>query len=154
MASAAAASGLDLDISPGVCPNSLDLKSQGVLDIAILGSEDLDVKTVDAANATLARGGWEGRLKPLYWNYEDVAAPMVGEGESACPCHQAGQDGFEDLILKFDIYFMIKNLELQAVAGQDILLNLTVPLQAAGGALGEQREGRECLKIVLSEVRP
>jgi len=39
-----------IDIKPGGCPNKLDVKSKGMLPVAILGTEDFDVFTIDVAS--------------------------------------------------------------------------------------------------------
>jgi hypothetical protein len=62
---------VDIDIKPGSCPNPLNLKSKGVLPVAILGSEDLDVSTIDVDTIRL-----EG-VAPLRSRLEDVATPVV-----------------------------------------------------------------------------
>jgi len=43
-----------LDIKPTSCPNPLNTKSNGVLPVAILGTEDFDVYDVDPVTVTLA----------------------------------------------------------------------------------------------------
>jgi hypothetical protein len=84
---------VDLDIKPTSCPNPLNTKSNGVLPVAILGTEDFDVYDVDPATVTLAG------VAPLRWAYEDVATPFEGE---LCDCHELGPDGYMDMTLKFD----------------------------------------------------
>ncbi|GAI36006.1 unnamed protein product, partial [marine sediment metagenome] len=44
---------VEVDIKPGSCPNPLNLKSEGVLSVAILGSEDFDVTTIDPGSIFL-----------------------------------------------------------------------------------------------------
>ncbi|MQY56694.1 hypothetical protein GH140_00640, partial [bacterium] len=61
-----------VDIKPGSCPNPLNLKSKGVLPIAILGTEDFDVTKIDPATLILVREGYEEPgVSPLRWAYED-----------------------------------------------------------------------------------
>lgn len=78
-----------IDIKPGSCPNPLNVKNQGVLPVAILGTPDFDVTQVDPATVKL-----EG-VAPLRWAIEDVATPSV-------ECNTFGPDGYLDLTLKFD----------------------------------------------------
>lgn len=82
-----------VDIKPGSCPNPLNVTKKGVLPVAVLGSEDFDVCTVDPASVRL-----EG-VAPIRSAYEDVATPFEGE---LCDCHELGPDGYLDLTLKFD----------------------------------------------------
>jgi hypothetical protein len=59
------------DIKPESCPNPLNTKSQGVLPVAILGTADFDVNTIDAASIRLAG------VAPVRSTVEDVATPVA-----------------------------------------------------------------------------
>ncbi|MFQ5907633.1 MAG: hypothetical protein ACE5JE_02215 [Thermoplasmata archaeon] len=86
-----------VDIRPGSCRNPLNVKSQGVLPVAILGTGDFDVSQIDPSTVEL-----EG-ISPLRWSMEDVATPYepyMGK-EDAFDCTTDGPDGFFDLTLKF-----------------------------------------------------
>ena len=82
-----------VDIKPGSCPNPVNVKSSGVLPIAILGTSDYDVTTIDPTSIRLSG------VEPLRSGYEDVATP-VSDGND-CNCITDGPDGFLDLTLKF-----------------------------------------------------
>ena len=86
---------VNLDIKPTSCPNPFNMGSKGVLPVAILGTEDFDVMTVDPSTILL-----EG-VSPIRWAYEDVATP-VGPDADTCDCTTLGADGYMDLTLKFD----------------------------------------------------
>ena len=90
---------VSVDIKPTSCPNPLNVKGKGVLPVAILGTADFDVTTVDVSTVTLAGVG-----PPLRSSLEDVATPYDGTpGDGYCEdCTTAGPDGFMDLTLKFD----------------------------------------------------
>jgi hypothetical protein len=118
-----------VDIKPRSCPNPMNVKSKGVLPVAILGTADFDVSEVDPSTVTL-----EG-VSPLRWNYEDVAAPFepyVGKEESD-DCTTAGPDGFMDLTLKFDTEELVAALDPEPVDGETRVLSLD----------GELSDGRE-----------
>jgi hypothetical protein len=83
-----------VDIKPTSCPNPLNLKSKGMLPVAILGTEDFDVNTIDIASIRL-----EG-VASFRSSFEDVATPVLDGNE--CDCNTAGPDGYADLTLKFD----------------------------------------------------
>ena len=87
-----------LDIKPTSCPNPLNVKSKGVLPVAILGTEEFDVNDIDPASVRL-----EG-VAPLRWALEDVATPYEPyvEKEDCMDCNQCGPDGYTDLTLKFN----------------------------------------------------
>ena len=96
-----------VDIKPESCPNPLNVKSKGVLTVAILGTEDFDVTQIDPASIRL-----EG-VSPLRWNWEDVATPFepfIGKEDCMMDCHELGPDGLMDLTLKFDIQEVIAAL--------------------------------------------
>ncbi|MFC1799582.1 FlgD immunoglobulin-like domain containing protein [Candidatus Eisenbacteria bacterium] len=92
---------VDLDIKPTSCPNPLNTKSNGVLPIAILGTDDFDVSTIDPATVTL-----EG-VPALRWAYEDVATPFGGD---LCDCHELGPDGYMDMTFKFETQAIVTAL--------------------------------------------
>lgn len=87
-----------VDIKPGSCPNPFNFKDKGVIPVAVLGTEDLDVTWIDPAS-TLLQG-----VPPLRWAYEDVATPYepyIGKLERF-DCTEAGADGYMDLVLFYD----------------------------------------------------
>jgi hypothetical protein len=90
---------VNVDVKPGSCPNPLNRKSKGVIPVAILGTDEFDVGTIDPVTVNI-----EG-VYPLRWVMEDVAAPYL-EGWSDPPsemdCTTEGSDGFMDLVLHFD----------------------------------------------------
>jgi len=79
-----------LDIKPGSCPNPINLGSNGITPVAILGSDTLDVNDIDTS------------VFPEDWRiaFEDVGAPFEGEFESIDSCTEAGPDEFLDLTIK------------------------------------------------------
>ena len=80
---------VDIDIKPGSDPNSINVKSKGVLPVAILGTAAFDVTQIDPVSVAL---GWDGDIHrvrdvpPLRWALEDVNG-----------------DGFTDFGLKFSM---------------------------------------------------
>lgn len=94
-----------LDIKPGSCPNALGLSKKGVLPVAILGTEFVDVTQIDPASIVLSLN--DSGVGPLRWAYEDVATPFGDEpftGKSDCDldCTTERKDGYLDLTLKFN----------------------------------------------------
>lgn len=129
-----------VDIKPGSCPNPLNVKNQGLLPLAILGTEDFDVTQIDPATLKLNVEGEDG-ASPIRWSYEDVATPFEGE---LCDCHDLYGDGYIDLSVKFDTQEVV--LYLGDVNNGDVLtLTLTGNLKEEFG--GTQIIGQDCVVI-------
>lgn len=129
-----------VDIKPGSCPNPLNVKSGGVLPVAVLGTGEFEVAGIDVSTIRLTREG-AGEVAPIRWCYEDVATPY--EGAEACGCHELTGDGYTDLTLKFDRQELIETLGLRAEAGNTIPLTVT-------GTLGDGTviEGSDCIWVL------
>lgn len=111
---------VDIDIKPGSCPNPFNVGSRGVLPVAVLGSEDLDVNTIDPVSIRLAA------VAPLRSSLEDVAAPVADANE--CESGMAGPDGYMDLTVKFKTQQIVSELLCahgEPLAAQALLLTLT-----------------------------
>jgi hypothetical protein len=95
---------IPVDAKPSSCPNSLNVKSGGVLPVAILGTEALDVFEIDPASVRLVTAQGGESIMPLRWSIEDVATPFEPYTGKETPddCNGLGPDGFLDLTLKFD----------------------------------------------------
>jgi len=139
---------ITMDIKPGSCPNPLNLKSNGVLPVAILGSKDFDVKNIDPMTIVLGREGVAGGVTPIRYNYADVATPFTGE---LCDCHSLYGDGYKDLTLKFSKQEVINELLLSEVAGQTIPLTITFSLKEDKG--GTAYSAEDCLKILKKKEK-
>jgi hypothetical protein len=143
---------VDLDIKPTSCPNPLNMKpfedpnlnakqkKGGLLPVAVLGSNDLDVMNIDVSSLLL-----EG-VAPLKSGYEDVAAPVVDPEE--CECTEAGPDGFMDLTLKFD------KAEIAAALGA-VVHGDVIALTLTGQMLdGTALAGTDCIWIRYKTLEP
>jgi len=87
-----------IDVQPQSCPNPFNVGRRGTLPVAIVGTADLDVTTIDISTVLL-----EG-VAPTRWSFEDVATPYepyTGKTERL-DCTTAGADGTLDLVLHFD----------------------------------------------------
>ncbi len=135
---------VSVDIKPGSCPNPLNVKSKGVLPVAILGTEEFDVSIIDPASVKLTlNGNGDGEVLPLRWAYEDVATPFEGE---LCDCHDYNGDGYMDLTLKFKIQELVGTLDLGSYGGKTIPLTLTGNLMEDYG--GTSIYGQDCVRIL------
>ncbi|MGB2783495.1 MAG: hypothetical protein WBC45_06090 [Atribacterota bacterium] len=115
-----------VDIKPTSCPNPLNVKSQGVLPVAILGTEDFDVNEIDPSTILL-----EGVVSPVKWAFEDVATPYEPIGIPDCrDCSTIDPDGYLDLILHFNTQDIINVLENENLNTGDIVLLDIVTISA------------------------
>ncbi len=141
--------GLHLDIKPGSCPNSFNPGSHGVLPVALLGTDTLDVTMVDLSTLMLSRwDGVGGSVAPHegppgpHSTYEDVGTPFHGDG---CDCHELGPDGYVDLSMKFKTDNVVAALELSDLPGGSL-----VPLMLTGTLLDGTPfvTSDDCLRLV------
>lgn len=143
---------LDIDVKPQSCPNPLNVKSRGVLPVAILGTEEFDVFDVDVTAVTLLG------VEPIPGSvhYEDVSTPV--EDKTECECTEAGPDGYVDLVLKFDIQEVVAAIEALAEAFEEIQIEdgAQIPLMLFEGEVPDpdgpydvmDRWGYDCVVII------
>jgi len=98
---------VSVDIRPQSCPNPINTGIKGILPVAILGTDDLDVTQIDPATVRLSD------VAPARWSLRDKSTPFVPlVGKENCEdCNELGPDGYLDLTLKF------KSLEVVAALG-------------------------------------
>lgn len=130
-----------VDIKPGSCSNPVNVRSKGVLPVAILGTEDFDVNAIDIASIRLAG------VAPIRSSFEDVAAPLVEGNE--CECTTEAPDGYTDLTLKFRTQQIVEELinTLGDLVDREILA-LTLEGALSDGPL---IVGEDCI-VVLGKV--
>lgn len=132
-----------MDIKPTSCPNPFNVKmieepentksmKGGILPVALLGTEFLDVQTIDPSSLYL-----EG-VAPVRYGYEDVTTPVTGE----CECTTLGPDGYMDLTLKFTVR-EISAVLASASPGDLVELTLTGTLLD-----GTPFEATDCVRII------
>jgi hypothetical protein len=132
---------VSIDIKPGSCPNPVNLRSKGVLPAAILGTDVLDVTTIDLDTIRLTREGIESGVPPIRYSYDDVGTPFEGE---LCDCHDLNGDGYMDLTLKFSSRDLVDELDLEEVASRE-----TIPLTVVGETYdGAPIRGEDCIWLI------
>ena len=123
-----------VDIKPGGCPNPVNVESNGVLPVAILGAGDFDAAGIDAASIELAG------VRPIRSSIEDVAGPAAETSD--CNCGEDGPDGIDDLTLKF------KTQEIAGALGE-VNTGDVRTLTLTGVTQDETPiEGSDCITIV------
>jgi len=127
-----------VDIKPGSCPNPLNLAGRGILPVAVLGSQDFDVGTIDRGSIFL-----DG-ISPIRTSYEDVASPVTDGSE--CECAVDGPDGYVDLTLKFRTQEVVEEL---IVRPGELEKDQTLVLTLAGELFDNTGiEGTDCVVLV------
>jgi len=134
--SAAALFGCDfvfVDIKPQSCPNPFNLKSKGVLPVAILGTDEFDVYDVNTASIKLfllyEDPPVEIEIQAIAGkiDHNDVSTPF--EEQADCNCIETGPDGFMDLVVYFDSQELAAAIEdFEDAAGITLLDNEELPL--------------------------
>jgi|GEM_PF-3396290 len=137
-----------IDIKPTSCPNPINLNSKGVLPVAILGSEDLDVSEIDPESINLAYFGpgsdpFEPIIPPDKTSIEDVATPYGGDLINCLSCWTEGPDGFLDLTMKFSTQDIAGAIADYVVDGDCLLLVFTGSLYD-----GTPFTGSDIVKII------
>lgn len=119
-----------VDIKPGGCPTPINVGSEGVLPVAVLGTADFDVTTIAPTSIKLAG------VLPLRWEMEDVATPYTinVDGCNIDDCHELTGDGYVDLTLKFDTQ-EIYDAIAEVYDRECLILELTGKLKTANGEL-------------------
>ncbi|MBW8050346.1 MAG: T9SS type A sorting domain-containing protein [Cytophagales bacterium] len=108
---------INFDIKPTSCPNPFNIKSNGILPVAILGTVDFDVNDIDVSSVLL------GGISPIRSKIEDVSIPVINK-QDVCDCTTDDADGFEDLTLKFKTQDIVSILGFVS-GGDTIVLTIT-----------------------------
>jgi N-acetylneuraminic acid mutarotase len=107
---------VNIDIKPGDATNTINLKSGGVVPVAILGSATFDPMTVDPATMTLTAATDNGSGAP-----GGASVATRGRGVSMTATADVNHDGYPDLIL----YFRTQDLQLTAASTEAVLYGKT-----------------------------
>lgn len=120
---------VSVDVKPAACPNQLNVASKGMLPVAIAGSKDLDVTTINPLTIQLAG------VAPNHYSYDDVTSPyspMTGK-EGAYACAEEGPDGYPDMVLTFDTQAIVAAMGEVEDGGLSVLSLTGNLLEESGG---------------------
>jgi hypothetical protein len=137
---------VSLDIKPGSCPNSFNIKEKGVLPVAILGDKNLKASSIDPKSITLSRYEGTYGVNPIRSSLEDVASAST----KTCSCgFKSGRpDRKQDLNLKFDSQEVVKQLGIKKNEGC-IRVKVTGTIRSKDPALnGKQIQGSDYLRVL------
>ena len=118
---------IQIDIKPGSDLNNINLKSKGVVPVAVLSTDDFDASTIDTDTDTVKFAG----VSPVRWTMEDV-----------------DDDGDEDMLF----HFRTKDLELDENSTKATLtatlIGMTPSAMTSGTTAGEVVQGTDevCIK--------
>jgi len=133
-----------VDFKPGSCPNPIGFAdNKGLMPFAIMGNTGFDITQIDPASIRISRDGVADEVKPIKWNYNDVATPFEGE---LCDCHELMVDGYMDLSMNVYRKDLVEILRLQEVAGQTLSLIVTGKLKDEFG--GTPIKGQDCVRVL------
>ncbi|WP_210396648.1 hypothetical protein [Motiliproteus sediminis] len=131
---------VQLDVKPGSCPNPVNRDKKGLTPVAVVGSNDLDVREIDLHSIRIAG------VAPVRYSYSDVTTSLP-QGEGGYACTTARSDGISDLTLKFNTAELIAALEQERgrvlFDGEIVTLPFRARLkdagQCSGGLIGEEQ---------------
>ncbi|MHC4265329.1 MAG: hypothetical protein ACYSUK_05270 [Planctomycetota bacterium] len=127
-----------LDIKPDSCPNPLNLNSKGNYPVAILGTAEFDVNTIDINTISFADA------YPVRSSYEDVST--VAPEPNDCNCINAGPDGYVDLELNFNTQEVVDYLFEEP---DDYVKGQVLSLELKGKLLdGKNIVGSDCVVLI------
>jgi hypothetical protein len=93
-----------LDLKPDQCPNTFICAEKGLFTVAIAGTSDIDVSSIDLPSLTINGIGPESSA------IEDITSPTSKIPTDCNSCATGKPDGKKDLVLKFDIQKVGKSL--------------------------------------------
>ncbi len=118
-----------IDIKPGSCPNPLSVKSKGLLSVAIVDTETLDVYDVNADSITLQGVPFVTSYLGADSDHDDSDRASSWVPENVCDCTAGAGDGRDDLVLKFDKQAILTAIELaierEVEDDDEVVLTLT-----------------------------
>lgn len=131
-------------IKPGadwLRPPPIDITYRGILRVAICGTPDFDVKTIDYKTIDMYMEGIEEGVEPIHrMSYQDVTEP-----------NGIGRDGYLDLVLYFDTQTVVNAFGLAGHVGE------IIPLILRGRLLeefhGTAIEGQDYAWIITTRRR-
>lgn len=127
----------DIDIHPTSCPNPFNPNTNGLLPVAILGTDSFDITNIEMGTILL-----EG-IPPFKVAIGDVSQPVPNQ-EDVCDCSTLGPDGYDDLLLKFKVQDLLAVLG-PIQDGDELVLTLTGNYIINGSQT--TFEGQDCIRI-------
>jgi len=125
---------VSVDIKPQSCPNPINTKSKGVIPVAIMGTDDLDVIEIEIVSLQLVG------VQSFHVEFEDVGTPFepfLDKDSCTEDCNELRPDGIIDLTMKFDTQAVVKALGDDVEDGDCLALELTGNMNDGTPIVGE-----------------
>lgn len=148
--------GLMVDIKPGSCPNAFNLKKNGVMPAAIMGSHLLDVAELDMDSVKLCLADDEERC------IFSVRTELLDAGifcsdcldcncifyDSFCENDVCVYDGIGDLALKFNYTDIVNLLDNEYIPGDFVKMIIKANYDESNIPDQPELQGQDCIIIV------
>lgn len=105
---------VNVDVKPCSWPNPLNPRSRGVVPVAIYGTADFDVRTIDPATVRITAADADAEVAPIRWSYEKICCEDCCDG-----------DDYLDIVFFFKNRELFEMLDLSDHAGETVQLLLT-----------------------------
>lgn len=128
---------VDVDIMPNICPNRPTSVSGGILPVAILGTRNFNVNSIDQTSVKLSY--MDEEISLVNGIVKRVSRP-VRDRQDICDC-TTGKDRFNDLLFEPNISGIIESLGV--VTDEDQIV-LTISGELKNGTIFK---GRDCIDI-------
>jgi hypothetical protein len=143
---------VSVDIKPGSWPNPFNKEANGRFAVAICGTEEFDVTTIDPASIKITAEDEEGNLlegvPPLRWVVEDVSTPFEQTNPDEPDGHAVDGDGIPDLVLHFDRQEVVEGCDLCRFGDKEnVKLYITGNLLEEEG--GTSLEGFDWIRVQI-----
>ena len=130
---------IPVDVQPLACPNTIYVHANGVLQVAVMGTDGFDANTLDP-HSVLLNG-----VAPFnpHIPANDIGTPVV-DPETGCICSEKAKDGRADRLFLFRTQEVVEALGLRTAGGERTLM-LTGLLED-----GMPVSGTDCVRITDS----
>jgi hypothetical protein len=132
----------DLDIHPMSCPNPINVNASGLTPVALLGSPTFDISKVELSSLRL------NGVAPTKIHLGDVSRPVANR-KNVCDCTTEGEDGYDDLLLKFKTSDLAGVLE-PVKPGESRVMTLTGNIYENGFL--QTFTASDCVKLIDNSI--
>ena len=118
-----------IDILPRIDPNIIPRNRHGLIDVALIGTPDFNVRNADIETIKLEN------VSPSWTKFRDIVAVTPGSGSTRSHPNRRG-DGYMDLVLKFKIDRILNSINHNEDS-REFTLSLTGKLSCGRDIIGQ-----------------